>query len=665
MSRTVVAIALAGALVAAGALELLGQTVPPATKAEVDKLIAVLKSDAPHKEKADACRQLGVIGTKDAVPALAALLPDEKLSHMARYGLEPNPDPSVDEALRGALGKLKGRLLAGVIGSLGVRRDAKAVPAIARLLGDADPDVAQAAGRALGSIATAEAATALQGALAGVSAANKVALCEGMLRAAESLAAQGNRDQALAIYDRLRALPEPHQVRAAGLRGAMLVRGKEGLALLKEHLGSKDYILFSAAVRTTHEMPGAEVTAALAAALPALPADGQVLVIQTLAHRADAAAMPAILALARTAGKPVRLAAVRAAAAFPAAAQDLLKLIQDSDPEVAQAAKESLAALSGPQVDAAVMEMLAAPDAARRALAMELIGRRRMTAAAGALLKAAAGDADAAGRAAAIRTLGDLAGPAELPALIDLLMRAKEPQAVAAAEQAVSAACLRADKPESCTERLIGMLPKAQASQKAALLHVLGGVGGPAALKAVRDCLGDADKEVHVAAVRTLCAWKDIEVLPDLLALARKTDNPTDRALGLRGYLGWASNNKTPAAERMSICKQAEGMVQKPEEKRLLLSALGSIATPEAIAMIMPHVDDAATKAEACAAVVSAAEKILKGPGAARAAPRLLEPLQKVAQAAAGDMANRAKAALAQAQQAEKAPPKSPARKKQ
>ncbi len=58
---------------------------------------------------------------------LAALLGDEKLAHMARYGLEPIPDPAVDDALRDALGKLKGRPLVGVIGSIGVRRDTKAV----------------------------------------------------------------------------------------------------------------------------------------------------------------------------------------------------------------------------------------------------------------------------------------------------------------------------------------------------------------------------------------------------------------------------------------------------------------------------------------------------------------------------------------------------------
>src|ERR1039458_5987394 len=105
----------------------------PTTREQVTKLCAVLRSDAPQKEKADACRELARIGTKDAVAPLAALLPDDKLSHMARYGLETIPDASVDKALRDAAGKLHGRQLVGVIGSIGVRRDAKAVKALAKL----------------------------------------------------------------------------------------------------------------------------------------------------------------------------------------------------------------------------------------------------------------------------------------------------------------------------------------------------------------------------------------------------------------------------------------------------------------------------------------------------------------------------------------------------
>src|SRR2546428_84476 len=125
-------------------------------------LLAVLKPNAGQKEKADACRELARKAGKEVVPVLAALLADEQLSHMARYALETIPDPSVNQALRAALTTLSGRQLVGVIGSLGVRRDANAVQPLSNLLTAPDPEVAQAAARALGFIGTPEAARALQ-----------------------------------------------------------------------------------------------------------------------------------------------------------------------------------------------------------------------------------------------------------------------------------------------------------------------------------------------------------------------------------------------------------------------------------------------------------------------------------------------------------------------
>src|SRR5262249_19164172 len=106
---------------------------PPAKPEEAQKLIAVLKSQAGLFEKAKAGQTLAVIGGKDAVPALAALLGDEKLAHYARFGLEPNPDPAAGEALREALGKLEGKLLVGAINSVGARRDAAALEALVKL----------------------------------------------------------------------------------------------------------------------------------------------------------------------------------------------------------------------------------------------------------------------------------------------------------------------------------------------------------------------------------------------------------------------------------------------------------------------------------------------------------------------------------------------------
>jgi HEAT repeat protein len=184
------------------------------------KLIAVITSGAPLKEKADACRELAMVGTKESVAPLAGLLADEKLSHLARYGLEPIPDPAVDEALRSALSKLKGRPLVGVIGSLGVRRDTKAVAPLAELLKDTDSDVAQAAARALGRIGGGPATEALEAALGSASAANQLAFSEGLFRCADQLVAQGKNKEARGICEKLTRSDLPPQVRTSAARKA-------------------------------------------------------------------------------------------------------------------------------------------------------------------------------------------------------------------------------------------------------------------------------------------------------------------------------------------------------------------------------------------------------------------------------------------------------------
>jgi len=169
--------------------------------------------------KAKICQRLAAIGTKEAVPVLAGLLSDPLLSHYARFALEPIPDPAADRALQDAAQKLEGPLLAGVLNSIGVRRDAAALPLLARRLDAPEPETARAAAAALGRIGGAQAAESLLAALRRRRADIRSVLHDACLVCGESLEAQP--EAALALYEAVRRdqpAPVVAEVAAARIR---------------------------------------------------------------------------------------------------------------------------------------------------------------------------------------------------------------------------------------------------------------------------------------------------------------------------------------------------------------------------------------------------------------------------------------------------------------
>ena len=182
------------------------------------KLIAVLQSDAPPQDKAIPCKQLAIYGDKEAVPALAPLLADKDLASWARIALEAIPGPEADEALRVAVPKLKGNLLIGTINSIGVRRDAIAVQALAGKLGDADVEVVAAAAAALGKIGGTEAARILNRALSSAGNQTLPAVAEGSIVCAERFLTDGKFAEATQLYDAVLKSDVPKQRRLGHLR---------------------------------------------------------------------------------------------------------------------------------------------------------------------------------------------------------------------------------------------------------------------------------------------------------------------------------------------------------------------------------------------------------------------------------------------------------------
>jgi hypothetical protein len=92
------------------------------------------------------------------------------------------------------------------------------------LLGDGDADVAQAAARTLGKIATADAAKLLEQALISAPAKLRPAVADGCLACAEALLAGGQRNEAAALYQSVGKAELPKHFRIAAAHGELLAR---------------------------------------------------------------------------------------------------------------------------------------------------------------------------------------------------------------------------------------------------------------------------------------------------------------------------------------------------------------------------------------------------------------------------------------------------------
>jgi len=594
------------------ALLLLGATRLVAAQSEEEKLIAILKSDRPSNEKAWACRKLKLAGTLASVPALAACLPDKELAHSARYALETMPYPEAAAALRDAVPKATGLTKAGILDSIGDRRDKEAVPLLAPLAADADPNVASSAAVALGKIGGPEAIAALKAARAKAPEAAKQAVADGLLRCADQLLRAGDKPAAAALFKQVHQPAEPEHVRTAAMVG-MLLAADDPLPMLEGSLSGSDRAAHRAALDALHELTGEAVTKAAAAQIAKAEPKVQVALIEVLGQRGDAAAAPAIIEATKSAQPAVCIAALHALGFLgdPASVPVLLETAAKGEGVAQETARDALARIAGKGVREALAAQLSNADPAVQAELVRTLGARRDTAAVPALLKMAKGN-DAAARTAALRSLAQLADEAAVGDLVDLLGRAVADADRDPVEKALAAICSRAKRADACAAPILAALKTAAVPARASLLRALGRLNAPEALQALRAATEDKEPTVRDAAIRTLAENGGLEAAPDLLRLAHKAAEPAHRVLALRGYwrlVGLAADK--PLDERLKMCEAGMAVSARPEDRKLGLTELASVPHPDALKLAESLRADAAVRAEAEAAAVRIAAALL------------------------------------------------------
>ena len=579
------------------------------------KHLAVLASDASAADKALACKGLAIYGSRDAVPSLAPLLADEQLASWARIALQAIPDSAADAALRQALDDLQGRLVIGVIHSIAVRRDAQAVEQLVRRLKDADVQVAEAATVALGRVGGPTAAKALEASLADARAVVRSAAAEGCILYAEGLQADGQIDQAAKWFDAVRQADVPKQRIVEATRGAILARGIAGTPLLLEQLRSPDRDLLAIGLRTARELSGQEVTRALAAELPELAIERQTLLLLVLADRGDTAALPAVLAAARSDSEALRSASMIALGQLGdvSCLPMLLEAAMDKDDKLSQTASKVLATIPGKEVDQAVFARLAAAEGDQRLELIHLAGLRSIAAAVPLLLKAA-DDPESRIRAAALMALGRTVSASDLPVLIARLTADGDDDEAAIVVRAVGAACQRMPDREACAALLVGALASSSDAGKSRVLEVLAALGGTKALETVAASAKEGSPEIRETASRLLGEWMTMDAAPVLLELARSGTESRYKIRALRGYIRLIRQFPLEADQRTEMSRIAMETAERDDERRLVLEVLERYPSLETLRMATEAAKSPSLKEYATAVSLTIAQRASADP---------------------------------------------------
>ncbi|NLH17336.1 MAG: HEAT repeat domain-containing protein [Phycisphaerae bacterium] len=589
-----------------------------ARKEKEQSLIKIIESNAPPQDKAIPCKQLAIYGSKDAVPALAALLPDANLSSWARIALEAIPDPAADAALRDAMGKVKGRLLVGVINSIGVRKDAGSVEILISRLSDTDADVASAAAVALGHIGGDAAAKALQQSLNNAPDHVRNFTAEGCILAAEQYLAVGKAFDAIRLYDAVRKANVPKQKMLEGTRGAILARGAEGFDLLAEQLKSDDQARVGIGLRTARELSGKQVTESLASLLAGLPAERQPMLLLAIADRSDPAVQPAIVNAANNGSKEVRMAAVRALDRFGGVSSVpvLLEAAGSDDAGLAEAAKTTLSRLSGSEIDSDLLERIPQATGKTRKTLFELAAMRRIETATTAVATGLE-DTDAGIRGAAVQALGVIGTDQQLAGLVSVLGKTQNAAERGNIERSLVAISKRSG--EKSIAALNPLMQSGTAEVRVVGLHAMAAAGGPQALAAVQSGINDKEEMVQDEAVRTLSTWpnnwpEDAAAGEALATLAKSGKKMNHQVLGLRGYLQYLQGNTKLGGDGKSTrVGELMPLLNRPEEKRLAIAALGGAPTARSLELLTALAADTAVSEDAYSSLVALADKEIKG----------------------------------------------------
>ncbi|MGF1578123.1 MAG: HEAT repeat domain-containing protein [Gemmataceae bacterium] len=345
----------------------------------------------------------------------------------------------------------------------------------------------------------------------------------------------------------------------------------------------------------------------LSSRLSTLPVPQQVALLRALANRGDSSQREVALKATRSKNETVQQAGLKALARLGNASDvPMLLEVMFANSAILQAAQHALQNIHGEGVnDNIILAMKKAKAAKLRKTLIDVLAVRRVAAALPVLLKETVCD-EAPLRTSAMSALREIAEPKDVPKLIPGWPKAQQGNERRNAERTILTVCGRILEPTNRPEIiLVAITPE----NKAALLPLLGSMGGPKTLALTREALDSKSPKLYEAGVVALSNWPNAKVSADLLRLARTAREPNLHRLAFRNLIrvNAIQNTETPKTDRLRMLKDAMKLANTFPKKKQVFAGLSKVRDIQTLRYVLPYLKDKELAQVACRTIVELA----------------------------------------------------------
>jgi HEAT repeat protein len=577
-------------------------------------MAAKLGSDVPKPARVWLLQQLQRIGGEECIEKVTAAATDKELQvrEEALRCLANIPSRNATGRLVSLLPSADASAKIGVLNALGHRQDHQAIPAIAGELAGKETAVVQAAARALGRMPAPESITALVSARGMVPTGALAAVNDAYLSCADYLLQNGNRKEALAMYQELFKPSTSKATRLGALLGVLKCSGDDAGALILDILRAEDTPARQVAIAYIENL-NAQALKTVGQQLERLPNPSQVMVLSAMAARGDRSLASIAVKAAASKNDAVARAGIQALGKLGDAS--VVRLLLDkaaAKSPLSATALDSLAQIPGDEVNQQLIALLGQAKPSPSAVQIiEVLGRRKALSAIPALLQKA-DHADAAIRAAAFASLGAVAEPKDAKPMIAAFLKFDKKGAVQAAA-AIVTVCAREPDPEKRADPVLTVFSNERTDMKAkdsaALLLLMGRLGGKRAYKQVTAFLASDVMPVSDAAHEALFNWPDDAAAFTLLKIAQDAKATPRGRTAIRSLARVCAvpGGAMPVDAKLDMLKKAMTCADRDDERRVILEHIGLVRHIDTLRLVVPYLDDKALSQSACRAVVELA----------------------------------------------------------